>query len=356
MKPHESLPPYLGGKRRLCPAIFRELDTVLPREHWPSLRFVDAFSGGCSVALAAKARDFDVTASDVAVRSFVVAQALVANCHVTLGVHDLLRIVANAKTAEGMVSRAYVPSVFPPNVGRLLDATLIDADRSEVPAKAALKRLLALRVAMLCHPMSSVRPGTAKRAVEGGWESITPSCVRPFVDALSLDSTEKLWAVAQRINRGVFTGQGKAIQGDALDLLPTLNAHILYLDPPYPGTQGYESEYRVLDEILGDTKRPVSPFSTAAWAPTLSRLFESARHIPIWILSFGNALASLEELEEMMVLHGRVTRAKSIRYVHKPAQASAEKKRENREYILIGVDPRTTLPIRLGDALREVAV
>lgn len=28
----DSLPPYLGGKRRLCPVIFRELDRVVPRQ------------------------------------------------------------------------------------------------------------------------------------------------------------------------------------------------------------------------------------------------------------------------------------------------------------------------------------
>ena len=31
-----ALPPYLGGKRRLCPLIFREIDRVIPKEGaWP---------------------------------------------------------------------------------------------------------------------------------------------------------------------------------------------------------------------------------------------------------------------------------------------------------------------------------
>jgi hypothetical protein len=38
-----ALPAYLGGKRRLCPTIFREVDRILPRRHWPGLTFLDAF-------------------------------------------------------------------------------------------------------------------------------------------------------------------------------------------------------------------------------------------------------------------------------------------------------------------------
>ncbi len=29
-----ALPPYLGGKRRLCPLIFRKVDRILPRRDW----------------------------------------------------------------------------------------------------------------------------------------------------------------------------------------------------------------------------------------------------------------------------------------------------------------------------------
>jgi hypothetical protein len=86
----------------------------------------------------------------------------------------------------------------------------------------------------------------------------------------------------------------------------------------------------------------------------IDTLLERALHIPVWVLSFGNAVASLEELEEKMTRLGRVTRAIAIRYQHLPAIATEEKKRVNREYLLIGVDPRSTLPLRLGDARREV--
>lgn len=63
-----ALPPYLGGKRRLCPLIFREVDRLVPRCHWAGLTFLDGFLGGGSVSLYAKAQGFRVVATDIAER------------------------------------------------------------------------------------------------------------------------------------------------------------------------------------------------------------------------------------------------------------------------------------------------
>jgi site-specific DNA-adenine methylase len=60
--------PYLGGKRRLCPLIFREIDRILPRCHWRELAFLDGFLGGGSVSLYAKAQGFRVISCDIAER------------------------------------------------------------------------------------------------------------------------------------------------------------------------------------------------------------------------------------------------------------------------------------------------
>ena len=67
-----ALPPYLGGKRRLCPTIFREIDRLVPRRLWGGVTFLDAFLGGGSVSLYAKAQGFPVVATDIAERAIVV--------------------------------------------------------------------------------------------------------------------------------------------------------------------------------------------------------------------------------------------------------------------------------------------
>src|SRR5437867_3098157 len=158
-----ALPPYLGGKRRLCPLIFREVDRVLPRRAWRDLAFLDGFLGAGSASLYAKAQGFRVVATDIAARAITVGQAVIANSRVRLSREDVLRLLAPRSGPPGRVEAQFVPSVFTANVGRFLDAAL-DAAQTKDVAKAALLRLLAIRVALLSHPMSQIRPGTAHRA------------------------------------------------------------------------------------------------------------------------------------------------------------------------------------------------
>jgi adenine-specific DNA methylase len=337
----QALPPYLGGKRRLCGIIFREIDRLIPRRLWPGLTFVDAFLGGGSVALYAKAQGFRVVATDIARRSVVVGEALVANHRVRLAYADVLRILAPREGEPGPVERRHAPSVFPSTVARAIDACLNDAERSPIKAKAALLRLLALRMAMRCHPMSQVRAGTIERATAGAWESITPSCRYHYVEALHLATPKRLWRLAQEINAGVFAGQGEVQQGSALELLPGIQADITYFDPPYPNTASFEREYRVLDEIFEGQALAPSPFTSKDGTDQIDALLDVAAHIPLWVLSFGNAACSLDALETKMVDRGRQVRVLEIKYAHKVSVARKDTRAANREFLVLGWDPES---------------
>ncbi len=344
-----ALPPYLGGKRRLCPLIFREVDRTVPRRKWPELTFLDAFLGGGSVSLYGKAQGFRVVATDIAERAIVVGKALVENSRVRLTREDVLRLAAPTNDLPGHVESRYVPGVFNRAVGRFLDRAMHLASENPDPAKSALLRLLAIRVAMLAHPMSQVRKGTAHRASTGEWESITESCLYHYVDGLRLARPVKLWELARQLNAGVFEGRATVLKRDVLELLPEVEAHVAYFDPPYPGVMSYEKEYRVIDEILEGASRPTSPFTAKDGARMLDALFERARHVPVWVLSLGNAVVGVEELEAKMAKHGRRTKAIALKYQHLPAVATEEKKASNREFLVIGVDPTSAL-IRGGVA------
>ncbi len=338
-----ALPPYLGGKRRLCSLIFREIDRVLPRRHWPGRTFLDAFLGGGSVSLYAKAQGFRVVATDIAERAITVGQALIENSRVRLTRQDVLRLLAPSDAPPGRVETGYVPRVFTQEQGRFLDRALAMAAETPDPAKAALLRLLAIRVALLAHPMAQVRPGTIHRLTTGEVESITESCLYHYVDGLRLTRPGKLWELAQQINAGVFQGEGRVLRSSVLEALPTIQADVANFDPPYPGVMSYEKAYRIIDEILEGASRPTSPFTAKDGASMLDTLFEKATHIPVWILSLGNAVVSIEELEAKMAKHGRHTKAIALKYQHLPAVATEEKKRGNREFLVIGVDPASSL-------------
>jgi adenine-specific DNA methylase len=333
-----ALPPYLGGKRRLCPLIFREVDRLLQRRAWPGMTFLDAFLGGGSVSLYAKAQGFRVIATDIAERAIVVGQALIENTRVRVTHDDVLRLAAPSDDAPGRVEQTYAPRVFTRAQARFLDRALAVAAETGDVAKAALIRLLAIRVALLAHPMSQVRAGTIHRLETGEYESITESCLYHYVDGLRLTRPPTLWALAQQINAGVFQGTGRVRKASVLDLLPGLEAHVAYFDPPYPGVMSYEKEYKIIDEILEGAARPTSPFTAKDGASLLDTLFERATHIPVWILSLGNAVVEIEELEAKMTRLGRATKAIALKYQHLPAVATEEKKRENREFLVVGWD------------------
>ncbi len=338
-----ALPPYLGGKRRLCPLIFREVDRIVPRRHWRGLTFLDAFLGGGSVALYAKAQGLAVVACDIAERSIVVGRALVENSRVRLSREDVLRLTAPSSDAPGPIEQTCAPKVFTAAQARLLDRALAQAEASCDPAKGALLRLLAIRMALLAHPMSQVRAGTIHRLESGEYESITESCLYHYVDGMRLTRPEKLMQIARQINAGIFEGRARVLKQNVLEALPEIYADVAYFDPPYPGVMSYEREYKVIDEILEGRSRPTSPFTARDGAQMLDTLFACAQHIPVWLLSLGNAVVGIEELEAKMARLGRRTRALALRYQHLPAVATQEKKAQNREFLIVGWDPEAPL-------------
>ena len=338
-----SLYPYLGGKRRLCPVIFREIDGLLPRRHWAGRTFLDGFLGGGSVSLYAKAMGFRVVATDIAERSIVVGQALIENSRTKLTREDVVRLLTPNGEPPMRVEQTMVPAVFTANVARLIDRALAQARVTPDPAKAALLKMLAIRVALLEHPMSQVRKGTIHRMASGEYEAITESCVHHYVDGLRLTRQDRLWALAQQINAGVFQGEGRVIKTSIFDVLPTIQADVAYLDPPYEQVMSYEREYRIIDEILEGASRPTSPFTAKHGSSMIDDLLARALHIPIWGLSFGNVAVALSDLEEKMRRLGRETRALEIKHQHLPAVATEEKKAANREFLVVGWDPDSSL-------------
>jgi hypothetical protein len=333
-----ALPPYLGGKRRLCPLIFREVDRILPRARWSAMTFLDGFMGGGSVSLYAKAQGLRVVATDIAERSIVVGEALIANSRMRLTREDVLRIAAPKDGPPGRIEQDYAPATFTGAQARLLDRALALAAETPDPAKAALFRLLAIRVALLAHPMAQVRAGTIHRLSTGEYESITESCLYHYVDGMRLTRPEKLWELAQQINRGVFEGHATIHKVSILEMLPEIHADVAYFDPPYPGVMSYEKEYKVIDEILEGQSRPTSPFTARDGAEMLDTLFDRAQHIPVWLLSLGNAIVGIDDLSSKMARFGRQTRAIEIKYKHLPAVATQEKNESNREFLVVGWD------------------
>ncbi len=324
----QALPAFFGGKRRLAPLILALVASARPRERWPDTRFFDPMCGGGSVALLAKAQDMHVTAGDAALRSVVIARALIANSRVRLRRGDILTVLA--ASASGPAS-AFVPGVFSAEQAAVINQLLHTAQQRAEPQRSLL-RLLTIKLALRCQPMSMLRGTDARAAAGGDYDAVSPARVGHYLRSERLLTIDGLWGLAQEINGGVIGGQGSAVHGDVLQILHTIAADVVYLDPPYPGTSSYLTEYRVLDALLDDTP-------SIGAALSLDALLDAAAAIPVLVLSYGGPSLTLAEVEAAVARHRRVERALAIPYRHLGALASAEKNATNREFLVLGVRP-----------------
>ena len=256
-----ALPAYLGGKRRLVLLILGLLALHLPRDRWPDSSFLDPMSGGGAVSLAAKAHGFRVTASDVSERASIMTRALVANSAVRLGRDDIVRLLTAARTMSSLTDQI---------------EPLFDAARSRPEPVSSLLCLTLIKAYLRSFPMSMPSASDAGHFASGDFDRVSPHRLGHYIRGTRLFEVEQLWRIAQEVNAGVIGGRGKAGRGDALQVLKNSNTDVVYMDPPYPGTTGYNRPYRDLDRLLCDTG-PRAP------APTLEELLAASEHIP-WLV------------------------------------------------------------------------
>lgn len=331
-----ALPAYWGGKRRLLGALFRDVPS--PAE---SPVFVDAFLGGGSVSLYAKARGYRVVANDVADRSVIVGRALIENDRTLLGYDDLTRLFVPTGDGPGYAERELAPDTFAPRHARFLDLALANARKLDGP-KRWLSLLLVVKYALRLRPMGNW--GAVKiihQVEEGAWEEMNPHYVKDvFARNMPHHPMRVAEPIRHAINQGVFSNGRVNVceQKDVFEFLGATQGDVVYLDPPYSGTQSYERGGKPLDDLLRGGPAPVEPsvFSRERPQRVLPRLLEAADHIPLLVLSYGNAVVGLGELLEIVRRFRPKATGREYRHAHCTGLASAESRARNREFVIVG--------------------
>jgi len=334
---YQSLPPYFGGKRKLCPIIFREIARVHPTNTWARLRLVDPFLGGGAVSLYAKARGFGVLCGDLAERSFIVAKALIENDAVILTESDLLRLFVPSDLNRHWIEHHHVPDTFTPEAASFLDNAFAVAGEVSDPMKRDLLRLLLVKYIFSLRPHAQFRAPCAfnRPLAEGRFDDIKP-IYHQAVAANAEHPLPALRRLARTINRGVIRGaqQCQAMKAEATETIRRgVGADVLYLDPPYAGTLAYEKEYCILDKLLGESHE-ANAFSGRDGLTEFTQLLSRCDDYPLWVISYGNAVAGLDEVRAA-VEQFRPVRAMEIVYQHLGSVASEEKRQRNREFLLL---------------------
>lgn len=330
LKIFDALLPYFGGKRKLCPIIFTHISAHLPREQWQGRVFVDAFLGSGAVSLYAKAQGFKVIANDIAERSILAGKALIENNQTFITDSDLHRLFLPND------NRRYIESKLTPRYFTKRHAVFLDTAFSN--AERPLDKYLLLKYIFHIRPYSKFSSPNAfnKPMEEGRFDEIKATYTKHIRENLT-PPLKILKLQKDRINKGIFSnGQKNEIyKQDVFDFIKTAGGDILYLDPPYAGTLSYESEYGVLDEILGDIKQK-SMFSLKGGMELLGELLESADKFPLWVISFGNA-AGKNDLNKLVGIVSKLRRcsAKEFNYRHCEAMATEAHKQNCREWLVI---------------------
>ena len=333
----DALPAYYGGKRKLVKAIFK---VAPPASQAPT--FADAFLGGGAVSVMAKALGYRVLCNDIAQRSYIVGKALVENNRVKLTGEDVSRLFLSTPN-DGFVKANFCPQVFLSKHADFLDNALAVARAMDEGPKKYLSLLLLVKFIFYLRPYSKFSSPNAfnipmeERRIE--W--IKNRTYHASIKAALRPIPEVLRELAQAINAGIIDNaeENQAFRLDVLDFLHRVQADVVYFDPPYAGTLAYEQEYHVLDQVLagqlGEAKK--SEFSRKDGMKFLDEVFKAAKHIPVWIVSMGNAGGAndLGELQEMVARYRRPETYR-IKYRHIPAVATEEHQAKNEEYLIVG--------------------
>lgn len=273
---------YLGSKRSLISWILQVVEQIVQVE---SLKTVlDPFSGSARVAHAFKARGFQVIASDYANYAYILAKALVeadARIYPPERINPILDYLNKLPGEEGWFTEtyAYKARFFQP-----FNAARIERIRREVDIIAeGDERLRAILLTSLMLAADKVDSTTGiQMAFLKKW---APRSYNP----LYLEYPPLLH------------GEGKALLGDALEIVKQHDVDLLYIDPPY-NQHSYLANYHIWETLVlfdaptcygvaqkrADVKTRKSDFNSRSKAKEALRSIICNARARIILLSFNN--------------------------------------------------------------------
>jgi adenine-specific DNA methylase len=331
MKFLQALPPYFGGKQALLKTIFGLLPGA---QQCPTL--ADAFLGGGSISLYAKAMGYRVRCNDLAERSAVIGRGLIENGRVKVNKQDVGELIKPNDFT--LCQKDPVNKFFTPD-----DALLIDTIRGNLGQKeSGLKKDL-FTLALINFILRSRHHGDfgvqwtydTLRAKENTYLPLGHMrSARIFLKS----PIDRFMKEIEKSNRAVFSNGEENVftQADVLEFLEHTRADIAYFDPPYYGSIPYEKVYKVLDWILaGEIKEPtVSEFNKNQAFSLIEDMLERAEWAKIWVFSYGGPKADRRKVVDMVKKRRKMAKEIPVNYKYRHGNHQPDSENRDTEILI----------------------
>ena len=200
---------YIGSKRALLPWIVETIEIIRTVETVNTV--VDLFSGSARVGHALKAKGFEVTANDINSYAFVLARALIeadARKYDQPYISKILKELMEVEPVFGWFTKTYCENAkyFQPKNGAKIEAIREEIEK-KYSSDTLLKDILLTSLILAADKLDSTTG--IQMAYLKDWAPRAQNDLRLEYPPL-------------------LPGEGKAFQGDAIEMAGQLNADIFY--------------------------------------------------------------------------------------------------------------------------------
>ncbi len=331
MKFLQALPPYFGGKQALLKTIFGLLPGA---QQCPTL--ADAFLGGGSISLYAKAMGYQIFCNDLAERSAVVGRSLIENSRVKANKQDVGELIKpNGFT---LCQKDPVNKFFTPDDALLIDTVRGNLEQKEPGFKKDLSTLALINFVLRSRHHGDFGVQWTYDALRAKENTYLPLGHMRSARIFLKSPIDRFVKEIEKINRAVFSNGEENVftQEDVLEFLEHTRADIAYFDPPYYGSAPYEERYKVLDWILhGEIKEPaVSEFNKDQAYSLIEDMLERAEWAKIWVISYGGPKVDRQEFLNLVKKHRKTAREILLNYKYRFGNQKADSENRDTEILI----------------------
>ena len=321
---------FIGNKEKLS-------DWIASNFQDNTSSLFDAFSGGCSIAYKAKKLGYKVITNDALKVNYHISKALIQNNNVKLNDRDICKIFSG-KPKKGFIFKNYSDVFFYPEECMELDQYWYNINTY---IKNPYKKSLAL---------SLIRRSMIRKRTYSRFNIVWKKVKQLRDEDYSYEHYKRRRAYHNQTfkthfldevssyNNAIFDNgkKHKAYNKNVFNIIDKIEADIIYLDPPYPGTMNdYFGFYGFLDEFIDQKK--MKPFKNNFTNRDIVTnefdcLFSKTSNFKHLLLSFNSK--SFPKKDDMLnLLRKYFNEVSVIEKEHNYQITGKQQKTRNKEYL-----------------------